>query len=277
MYFTKEEMMNKIEDAKNFLEPFIKKPIDIAIVAGSGLGKLADLVENSVEVSYDDVPHFAKSTVEGHAGKLVIGELAGKYVIVMAGRVHFYEGITMQMATFPIRVFQALNIKNLLVTNAAGGMNPEFEGGAIMLIEDHINYMWDIPLVGENLDAFGVRFPSMNDAYTKTSRDKMKAIAAANDITIYEGVYCGWKGPAYETPAEVRMIKNFGSDAVGMSTVPEVIIAAHGGMNVLAMSCITNMAAGLSNSTPTHEDVVKMADLLSDDMCLLTQEYIKAL
>ena len=177
MYWTEAEMLQKLEETSAFLNPFIKEKISVAIVAGSGLGKLADLIENPVEVAYEDVPHFAQSTVEGHAGKLVFGYLSGKYVVLMAGRVHFYEGITMQHATYPIRVFQALGIENLLLTNAAGGMHAEFEGGAIMLINDHINYMWEIPLVGENMSDYGVRFPSMNDAYTQVERERMQKFA----------------------------------------------------------------------------------------------------
>lgn len=277
MYYTEKEMMSMIQETTDYLQQFIHAPISIAIVAGSGLGKLADLLTEKIEVSYDEIPHFIQSTVVGHAGKLIFGKLSGKDVVLMAGRVHFYEGHTMQKTTFPIRVFQALNISNLLLTNAAGGMHTEFDGGAIMIIKDHINLMGDSPLVGENLSEFGTRFPSMLDAYTETERTTMKAIADAEGITVYEGVYAGWKGPAYETAAEIKYIHHIGADAVGMSTVPEVLVASHGKMKVVAMSCITNMAAGLSNSNPNHEEVMEVANTLSDSMCLLTSKYVEQL
>lgn len=274
MILTEKQMMKNLAETTAFLQKYITAPIDIAIVAGSGLGKFADLVEDKQEVSYDEIPHFVQSSVAGHAGKLVFGTVSGKNVVLMAGRVHFYEGHPMQTITYPIRVFQALKIPNLLLTNAAGGMHQDFANGAIMLINDHINLMGDSPLVGENMSEFGVRFPAMNNAYDVTARDLMKEVAAEQNIKMYEGVYASWKGPAYETPAEIRYIKMIGADAVGMSTVPEVLIAVHGGMKVVAMSCITNMAAGLSETSPNHEEVMEMADKLSNDMCKLTTEYI---
>lgn len=268
------EFMKNISETVDFLRPYIKEDISCAIVAGSGLGKLENLITEPVEILYDQIPHFKSSTVAGHAGKLVFGYLGEKYVVLMAGRLHFYEGYTLQDSTFPIRVFQSLAIKNLVLTNAAGGMHQEFKDGAIMLISDHINMMGDSPLVGENLTTFGVRFPSMNDAYTAVYREKMKTIAEKLSIKIFEGVYTGWKGPAYETPAEVRFLKLIGSDAVGMSTIPEVLVAKHGGMKILAMSCITNMAAGLVDAHPTHEEVVAVAAKLSDNMCQLVKTFV---
>jgi len=271
------EMKNQIQETIDYLKSYVKQPIDIAIVAGSGLGKFADLIENKEEVSYELIPHFLQSSVVGHAGKLVFGEVAGKSVVLMAGRVHFYEGYSMQEITYPIRVFQALNIPRILLTNAAGGMREEFADGAIMIINDHINLMGDSPLVGENMSEYGVRFPGMNDAYSAEERAKLHELAKEHNIKVSEGVYAGWKGPAYETPAEIRYIKTIGADAAGMSTVPEVLVAVHGGMKVVAMSCITNMAAGLSESSPNHEEVMAMADKLSDDMCTLTKAYIGSL
>lgn len=277
MYYSNEEMTQMLEETTTYLQSYITEPLSIAIVAGSGLGKLADLLTDKTEVAYSDIPHFMSSTVVGHAGKLIFGQLGGKAVVLMAGRVHFYEGHGMQQTTYPIRVFQSLGITRLLLTNAAGGMHEAFKDGAIMLISDHINMMGESPLVGENIAAFGTRFPSMSDAYTATARERMKQIAKDAQVTLYEGVYTGWKGPAYETPAEIRFLKLIGSDAVGMSTVPEVLVAAHGGMEVVAMSCITNMAAGLLNSSPNHEEVMEVANKLSDDMCTLTQKYVAAL
>jgi len=277
MLLSEKQMMQHIQETTAFLQKYITAPIDIAVVAGSGLGKFADLVENKQEVAYTAIPHFLQSSVVGHAGKLIFGTVSGKNVVLMAGRVHFYEGHSMQAITYPIRVFQALKIPHILLTNAAGGMHQDFSNGAIMLINDHINLMGESPLVGENLSEFGVRFPAMNDAYSATERKRMKEIAAAHNIKIAEGVYAGWKGPAYETPAEIRYIKMIGADAVGMSTVPEVLVAVHGGMKVVAMSCITNMAAGLSEISPNHEEVMEMADKLSDDMCTLTKAYIASL
>jgi len=269
------EMMQKITESVDYLKPFITDEIKIAIVAGSGLGKFSDLVSDKVEVSYADIPHFRESTVVGHAGKLIFGYVEGQYVALMAGRVHFYEGYSMQEITYPIRVFQALGIDKLLLTNACGGMHDDFRDGAIMLITDHINLMGDSPLVGENLAEFGTRFPGMNGCYTAEEREKVKVIAAKNNIKVFEGVYAAWKGPAFETPAEIRFIKGIGADAVGMSTAPEVLVAAHGQMKVVAISCITNMAAGLSPITPNHEEVIEMADKLSADICLLVKEYVK--
>ena len=277
MLLTEKEMMQNLAETTAYLEQFIDGPIDIAIVAGSGLGKFADLVENKRVASYSDIPHFLQSSVVGHAGQLVFGTVSGKNVVLMAGRVHYYEGHSMQAITYPIRVFQALKIPNLLLTNACGGMHTDFENGAIMIINDHINIMGDSPLVGENMSEFGVRFPGMNDAYNAAARAKMHAIADRLNIKVHEGVYASWKGPAYETPAEIRYIKAIGADAVGMSTVPEVLVAVHGGMKVIAMSCITNMAAGLSKTAPNHEEVMEMADRLSNDMCTLTKEYISEL
>jgi len=271
------EMKERLDETVRYLANYVNKPIEIAIVAGSGLGKFADLIENKEEVSYEQIPHFLQSTVAGHAGKLVFGEVAGKSVVLMAGRVHFYEGYSMQEITYPIRVFQALKIPHILLTNAAGGLREEFSDGAIMIIDDHINLMGDSPLVGPNMQDFGVRFPGMNDAYHAAGRQRLHELAATHNIQVYEGVYAGWKGPAYETPAEIRYIKTIGADAAGMSTVPEVLVAVHGGMKVVAMSCITNMAAGLSASSPNHEEVMMMADKLSDDMCTLTKAYIASL
>ncbi|MGL5043233.1 MAG: purine-nucleoside phosphorylase [Culicoidibacterales bacterium] len=277
MYYTEKEMMSMIKETTNYLQQYIKNPLAIAIVAGSGLGKLADLLTEKTEVSYENIPHFLQSTVVGHAGKLIFGKLSGKDVVLMAGRVHYYEGHTMQKTTFPIRVFQALGIPNLLLTNAAGGMHTKFDGGAIMIITDHINLMGDSPLVGQNLAEFGTRFPSMLEAYTLTERQTLKNIAQEEGVLVYEGIYAGWKGPAYETAAEIRYIHNIGADAVGMSTVPEVLVASHGKTKVVAMSCITNMAAGLSQSNPNHEEVMEVANKLSDNMCLLTSKYVAQL
>lgn len=277
MIFSEEHMMKRVQETLAFLDNYLTVPIDVAIVAGSGLGKFADVLTDTVEVSYDTIPHFIASTVVGHAGKLIFGYVGTKRVVLMAGRTHYYEGHSMQEITYPIRVFQMLNIPHLVLTNAAGGMHDVFSEGAIMLIQDHINLMGDSPLVGQNMAHFGERFPAMNTAYPASERAKVKAIAENLAIKVHEGVYAAWKGPAYETPAEIRYIKMIGADAVGMSTVPEVLVAVHGGMKVLALSCITNMAAGLAKESPNHQEVMEMADRLSQDICTLVQTYIETL
>ncbi|MGL4589602.1 MAG: purine-nucleoside phosphorylase [Mycoplasmatales bacterium] len=270
-----ENLIEKIAETKTYLEAALTKKIDYAIVAGSGLGFLVDHLENTIEYDYKDIPHFVSSTVIGHEGKLVFGYIGEKYVVVMKGRVHFYEGHPMQTITYPIRLFAKLGIENIILTNACGGMHEAFNGGALMVISDHINLMGTSPLIGANHDDFGTRFPDMSEAYAKEYREKLFAIAEAKQIKLHEGVYAAWAGPAYETPAEIRYIKTIGADAVGMSTVPEVLVARHSGMKVLAISCITNMAAGLSKNHLNHSEVTEVANKLSANMLELVTSFIK--
>jgi purine-nucleoside phosphorylase len=232
----------------------------IALVLGSGLGVLADEIENAVTISYADIPHFPVSTVEGHAGELLIGTLAGKPVLLMKGRFHMYEGYGAETVSFPVRVMKALGVTTLLVTNAAGGVNASFQPGDLMLISDHINFMFKNPLIGPNDPEVGVRFPDMSEAYSKRLRALARGVGEKVGVAFQEGVYAGLLGPTYETPAEIRMLRTLGADAVGMSTVPETIAARHSGIEVLGISCISNMAAGMLDQPLNHAEVMETAE-----------------
>jgi len=232
----------------------------IALVLGSGLGVLADEIENAVTFSYADIPHFPVSTVEGHAGELLIGTLAGQPVLLMKGRFHMYEGYGAETVSFPVRVMKALGVTTLLVTNAAGGINASFQPGDLMLISDHINFMFKNPLIGPNDPEVGVRFPDMSEAYSKRLRALARAVGKKVGVSFQEGVYAGLLGPTYETPAEIRMLRTLGADAVGMSTVPETIAARHSGIEVLGISCISNMAAGMLDQPLNHAEVMETAE-----------------
>jgi purine-nucleoside phosphorylase len=253
----------KLSEMLNETTTFLKEKgideVDFGLILGSGLGELADEVTDAVAIPFADIPYFAVSTVVGHAGKLVYGTLSGKKVLAMQGRFHYYEGHSMQKVTYPVRVMAALGAHSIVVTNAAGGVNESFTPGNLMLITDHINFTGDNPLIGENEDAMGPRFPDMSHAYTKEYQEIAKKVAQAQNVPLQEGVYIGFSGPTYETPAEIRMARVMGADAVGMSTVSEVIVAAHSGMKVLGISCITNLAAGMQSSL-NHEEVVETTE-----------------
>lgn len=236
-------------------EQGVKQP-KIGLVLGSGLGSFADQLTDPIRIAYEDIPHFPISTVQGHAGQFVYGTYHGVPVLAMQGRFHFYEGYSMQRVTYPVRVMHALGIQTLLLTNAAGGANAQFHPGQLMLIQDHINFMGTNPLIGPNEAQLGPRFPDMSEAYSMRLRNIAQAAAKTLGIELVEGVYMAFSGPTYETPAEVRFAQIVGADAVGMSTVPEVIVARHMGMEVLGISCITNMAAGLQDVL-SHEEVVE--------------------
>ena len=236
----------------------------IGMVLGSGLGDFADTLEDAVRIPYSDIPNFPVPTAPGHAGALVFGRKQGKEVVVLQGRIHFYEGLPQQVITLPVRVLAALGIRTLVLTNAAGGVNLDFGPGSLMLISDHINYSGANPLIGPNLDSFGPRFPDVSDLYSKALRCRVKEAASAAGIRLCEGVYMMFSGPNYETPAEVRMAKIVGADAVGMSTVPEALVAGHSGMEVLGISCITNIAAGLSDQKLDHSEVLEIAARVHD-------------
>lgn len=231
----------------------------VGVVLGSGLGGLADAVERPVYLPYAGLPGFAASTAPGHAGRFVAGELAGRPVLCMQGRLHFYEGHPMQAIAFPVRVMKAAGIENLILTNAAGGVNAGFSVGDLMLIEDHINFMGQNPLTGPNDEAIGPRFCDMSTAYTPELRALALGVAAKQGVKLQRGVYLGYMGPSYETPAEIRAFRLLGADAVGMSTVPEVIAAAHCGMRVLAVSLITNLAAGMAGKL-SGDEVIETAN-----------------
>jgi purine-nucleoside phosphorylase len=248
----------QVEAAAAFLRDRLRMGSPRAgIVLGSGLGHVADVVlaNGGRSMAYGLIPHFPTSSVEGHKGRLVVGQLDGHEVVLMQGRVHRYEGYSAQSVVFPVRVLRALGVQNLIVTNAAGGLGDGFAAGDLMLIEDHLNLTGDNPLLGANEPSFGVRFPDMSEAYSKMLRAAALRIAAEQGLALQRGVYAGLLGPSYETPAEIRMLKVLGAHAVGMSTVHEVIAASHGGMQVCGISCITNLAAGLSPHKLSHEEV----------------------
>lgn len=228
----------------------------VAVVLGSGLGGVADAVEDAIEIPYGDIPFFPVSTVEGHAGKLIAGSIGGVDVVLMKGRFHFYEGYSMKEVTLPIRVFSLMGVRSLVLTNAAGGAAPDLKPGDLMLITDHINLMGDNPLMGANEERFGPRFPDMTDIYTPAYREVARSAAAEINLRLKEGVYLALRGPCYETPAEVRMFAQLGGAALGMSTVPEATVARHCGMSILAFSCITNSAAGMSGQEINHSEVM---------------------
>lgn len=253
-------LITKIQEAAAYIRSKYKGQPEIGLILGSGLGVIADLVENPVVIEYQDIPHFPVSTVEGHAGELLLGTVAGREVLLMKGRFHMYEGYGVDTVSFPVRVMKDLGIGSLLVTNAAGGVNTSYQAGDLMLIRDHINFTFRNPLIGPNFSELGVRFPDMSEAYSKRLREAAKAVAAEQGIRLQEGVYIGLLGPSYETPAEIRMMRTLGADAVGMSTVAEVIVARHAGLEVLGFSCISNMAAGILDQPLSHEEVMETTE-----------------
>lgn len=250
-----------------------KKP-EIGIILGSGLGDIANEIYG-IGIPYSLIPGFKISSVQGHTGKLVVGELSSKTVVAMQGRLHYYEGNTMQDITYPLRVMKLLGIDKLLVTNAAGGINTDFSAGDLMIITDHINMLGNNPLIGKNLDEFGSRFVDMTYAYDKSFIKIAEAAAAGLNINIQKGVYAAMMGPTYETPAEVKMLRTLGADAVGMSTVPEVIVANHMGVKVLGLSCITNMAAGILDQPLNHQEVIDTANKVKKEFKSLVKTIIK--
>lgn len=268
-------MYTKINEACDYIKSVYNEPIDIAIILGSGLGPLANEIENPIIIDYKDIPHFPVSTIAGHEGKLYIGKIEGKTVCAMKGRFHYYEGHEMDVVTLPIRVFAKLGIKYLFVTNACGGIRDDLNPGQITLITDHIGFMAPSPLRGPNLDEFGPRFKDMTEVYSKKLGAIAKEAAIKTNVDLKEGVYCFFKGPMYETPAEIRALKVIGADMVGMSTVPEAIVARHSGMTTLGISLVTNRAAGLGNSELNHQEVTEAANKAGKDLVNLTKQIIK--
>ncbi|OWZ83987.1 purine-nucleoside phosphorylase [Natranaerobius trueperi] len=266
---------DQIQEAKNFIEDKIEKTPEAGLILGSGLGSLAEEVDNVEYIPYKDIPHFPESTVKGHKGRLAIGTLEGKQVMAMQGRFHYYEGYSMKEVTLPVRVMQALGIDKVIVTNAAGGIDKNFSVGGLMLIQDHINFFGDNPLIGKNEDRFGTRFPDMTYAYNPELREVAKKAADQLSINLYEGVYMGVPGPSYETPAEINMARTLGASSVGMSTIPEVIVANHAGMKVLGISCITNMAAGILDKRLTHEEVQEVTTRVKEEFQQLVKTTLK--
>lgn len=268
-------IQQQTKEAVQYIQSNISAVPSAGLVLGSGLGVLADEIKNPVVLKYEDIPGFPVSTVEGHAGQLVFGELEGMQVAAMQGRFHYYEGYSLQEVTFPIRVMNALGVKRLLVTNAAGGVNHDFEPGDLMIIDDHINWLGANPLIGENDAELGPRFPDMSSAYSKGLAKIADEAALSLNIRIQRGTYMANTGPAYETPAEVRMARVLGADAVGMSTVPEVIVAVHGGMEVLGISCISNLAAGMLDQPLSHDEVMDTTSKVQEDFLKLMKETLR--
>jgi purine-nucleoside phosphorylase len=256
----------KIREAVKAIQSQSSIQPKVGLILGSGLGSIADQVTDAVAIPYSQIPHFHSTAIEGHAGKMVLGKMGGVPVVMLQGRFHFYEGHSMEDVVFPTRTICGLGIHTLLVTNAAGGINTRFRPGDLMLIEDHLNLMGDNPLKGPNLSELGPRFPDLSEAYHRECLNSMRSTATELDIAVHTGVYAGLLGPTYETPAEVRMLRTLGADAVGMSTVPETIAANHLGVRVAGLSLITNFAAGLSPHKLSHQEVIDTSKMAAEKM-----------
>jgi purine-nucleoside phosphorylase len=270
-------ILEEIQKAIEFIKKFYPHTPQVGIVLGSGLGNLIDEVAIEKEIDYRDIPYFPISTVEGHHGKMIFGELKGKKIIVMAGRFHYYEGYTARQVVFPIRVMKLLGIETLLISNAAGAMNSSFRVGDLMIIKDHISLFTINPLIGINMERLGPRFPDMSEPYKKALIQKMKSIARRLNIPLTEGIYAGVTGPTFETRAEYKFLQLGGADAVGMSTVQEVIAAVHMGLSVLALSVITDIGIREGDNTITHEEVLEAARKAEPKLTILFKELIAEL
>lgn len=266
-------MLEQIQETVAFLRKEMHTSPETAIILGTGLGSLAEEITGKYEIKYQNIPNFPISTVEGHSGKLIFGKLGNKDIMAMQGRFHYYEGYSMKEVTFPIRIMRELGIKTLFVSNASGGTNPDFEIGDLMIITDHINFFPEHPLRGKNIP-YGPRFPDMSEAYDRELILKANAISAEKDIKVQHGVYLGTQGPTFETPAEYRMFRILGADAVGMSTVPEVIVANHCGIKVFGISVITDLGVEGKIVEVSHEEVQKAADAAQPKMTAIMRELI---
>jgi purine-nucleoside phosphorylase len=271
-------MIEKIRETAGYLADKTGFKPEVGIILGSGLGGLVNSIDVKHRIDYGQIPNFPTSTVEGHAGKLIFGLLEGKEVVAMQGRFHYYEGYAMQQVTFPVRVMKLLGIKTMFLSNAAGGLNPSFEVGDLMIIRDHINMFPENPLRGKNIDELGTRFPEMSETYSRHLIGKAKRFAVENSIKAQSGIYIGSPGPTLETPAEYRMFRILGADATGMSTVPEVIVARHMGVTCFGISVITNLTEASEMEQPTtHEEVQNVAEQAEPKMTLIFKELIKGL
>lgn len=267
-------MLSKIQETADFIRTKIKTNPKTGIILGTGLGDLVSEISDKIEIPYEIIPNFPLSTVEGHSGKLIFGKLGTVEVLAMQGRFHYYEGYDMKSVTFPVRVMSALGIDTLLVSNAAGGMNPHFEIGDLMIITDHINHFPEHPLRGHNHKELGTRFPDMSEAYSKDLIAKAKEIGRKNKIKLVEGVYVGTSGPSFETPAEYKFFRIIGGDAVGMSTVPEVIVAKHAGMRCFGISIISDLGVEGKIVEINHEEVLQIGNAVQPLMTLIMKELI---
>lgn len=266
-------MLEKIKETASFLKGKMHTSPETAIILGTGLGSLVNEITEKYEIKYEEIPNFPVSTVEGHSGKLIFGKLGNKDIMAMQGRFHYYEGYNMKEVTFPVRVMRELGIKTLFVSNASGATNPDFEIGDLMIITDHINYFPEHPLRGKNIP-YGPRFPDMSEAYSKKLIKKAQEIASEKGIKVQQGVYVGTQGPTFETPSEYKLFRIFGGDAVGMSTVPEVIVANHCGIEVFGISVVTDLGVEGKIVEVTHEDVQKAADEAQPKMTTIMRELI---
>jgi len=272
-----ETLYERAEHAARFLHSRAELDVRVALVLGSGLGAFAEQLEDAEPVPYGEIPGFARPTVEGHAGRLVLGRVGGVGVAAMQGRFHFYEGYKLEEVTFPIRVLGLLGVKSLVLTNAAGGLNNSYEQGALILISDHLNLMGTNPLLGRNDERFGPRFPDMTEVYDREYQEAAIAEAREMGLELRRGTYAALSGPSYETPAEIRMLRLLGADAVGMSTVPEAIVARQMGLRVLGLSCITNMAAGVLDKPINHEEVIETGERVRETFAELLRRVIPKL
>lgn len=271
------DLLSRINEAKDYIIKKVGKTPEIALILGSGLGDMAEEAENKSFIDYKDIPNFPVSTVQGHKGRLVFGTIGGRDVVFMQGRFHYYEGYRMDEVVFPVWVFKALGVKRLVVTNAAGGVNTSFRPGDLMLIADHINFALTNPLIGPNFEELGPRFPDMSEACSKDMAEVVRKCAKAEGIGLQEGTYVFLTGPTYETPAEIRAMRVLGADAVGMSTVPEIITANHCGIKTVGISCITNMAAGILDQPLNHKEVIETADRVKDSFTRLIKSVVENL
>ncbi len=269
-------MYTKINTACDYIRSIFPGKIDMAIVLGSGLGPLANEIEDAVSIDYTDIPYFPAPTLVGHEGKLIIGRLEGKTVCAMKGRFHYYEGHDMETVTLGIRVFARLGIEKLILTNAAGGIRADLEPGSIMLIRDHLGFFCPSPLRGPNMDEFGPRFKDMTEVYSRAAGDIARAVAKEKGIRLTDGVYAFFKGPMFETPAEILALRTLGADVVGMSTVPEAIVARHSGMTTLGITLVTNKAAGLSSQELSHQEVIDTAAVAERELVALVRGIVKS-
>ena len=270
-------LYERAEHAARVIRARTKLEPRIAIVLGSGLGSFADGFDEAVGIPYEEIPGFMRSTAQGHAGRLVIGKVDTVPVVAMQGRVHYYEGYSLEEVTFPVRTFGLLGVKTLVLTNAAGGINVQLTQGALMVLSDHVNLMGVNPLRGPNDERFGPRFPDMSAVYSPELQELVIDEARAIGVEVRRGIYGGLSGPSYETPAEIHLLRGLGADAVGMSTVPEAIVARHMGLEVLGISCITNMAAGISDEPINHEEVMATGDRVRETFAELLRRVIGAI
>ncbi|SRR6266481_707055 len=269
-----ESLYERAQEAARLIRSRTDVPVSVAIVLGSGLGAFAEDLTESTSLAYDEIPGFARSTVEGHAGRLVIGRAGEVTVAAMQGRFHFYEGYSLQDVTFPIRVLKLLGVHTLVLTNAAGALNVEFTPGSLMVISDHLNLLGDNPLRGPNDERFGPRFPDLTSVYARRLQDVVIEEAKALGLKLPRGIYGALAGPSYETPAEIRMLRILGADVVGMSTVPEAIVARHMAMQVVGISCITNLAAGVSDEPIDHSQVMAIGERVREDFTRLLSRVV---